>query len=120
MDTSTPSELANGPLHVGKPLIVFAMPFIVLFPYWWFLYHYLPERGAASKVLGADHMRVHYGVFWVLTFFPFTGICFLSSTIMLVRRARRSEAARVALVPVGFFLLGIIVLIALILSDFVR
>jgi len=61
-------------------------------------------------------MRMHWGVFWVITFFPFTAICFLSSLVMLIRRARHSQEARVAIVPVGLFLLGIAVLLFFILT----
>ena len=122
METST--ALLNETIKPGpgikKPLIYFALPLVLFLPTWWFFCRYVPEHSRISQRIGVEHMRVHWGMFWIITFFPFAGICFLSSLVMLIRRARHSPEARVALVPVGLFALGILVLIALIVSDFVR
>jgi hypothetical protein len=34
-------------------------------------------------------LRVHWGVYWIVTFLPFTALCFLSSLIMFIIRARQ-------------------------------
>jgi hypothetical protein len=122
MDTATapePQQLKRQ-VGLGKPRIVFALPFLALFPYNWFMYRYLPGQVPAPSPEAASHLRMHYGIFWVVTFFPFSAICFVSSAVMLIRRAGQSTGARVALVPVGLLAVGVLVLIALALSDFLR
>jgi len=118
MDTPTipTTEPAKIQVSLKKPLICFALPFILFLPTWWFLCRYVPDHARVSEKIGVEHMRMHWGVFWVITFFPFTAICFLSSLVMLFRRARHSPEAKVALIPVGLFVLGIFVLLFLIFT----
>ena len=101
-------------------MVVFSLPFVLLLPYHWLLYNYFPGQHAAQGAEAVKHLRLHYGIFWVMTFMPFSAICFVSSAVMLLRRAHQSRAVRVALVPVGLLALGVLVLVALILSDALR
>jgi hypothetical protein len=50
--------------------------------------------------------------------FPVAPYLLSDSTVMLLRRARQSRAARFALVPVGLLLLGILVVLGKIIIDF--
>ncbi len=118
MDTSaTPvSQPAETGVSLRAPLLCFAVPFVLCLPTWWLFCRYSPEHTRASQQLGVEHMRVHWGFYWVITFFPYTGMCFLSSLVMLVRCARHSAGARVALIPVGLSLVGILVLLFLVFT----
>ena len=111
------SEASRAQVSIRKPLIVLALPFVLFLPTWWFFCRYVPEHSALSSRMGVEHMRVHWGVFWVLSFFPFSAICFLTSVVMLVRRARYSPEARLALVPACLCVLGVLVLLFLIFTD---
>lgn len=73
-----------------KPLVILALPFILFFPTLWFFHTYIPEHSEAARRLGeVEHLRVHWGVYWIVTFLPFTALCFLSSLIMFIIRARQ-------------------------------
>ena len=115
-DSSSSKQTASAG-SLRKPLIFGALPVIVCVPYWWLLHDVLPAS-AASPQIGVEHMRVHYGVFWALTYFPFTFICFLSALVMLIRRVRFSLAARWLLVPAGFVTAGNLVLLILMLMGY--
>ena len=113
-------EREKGQFGLRKPLIDFALPLIAFIPYNWLLYQYLPGRGATLDAEAISHLRVHYGIFWVVTFVPFSAVCFVSSAVMLLRRMRHSLLARAALVPVGLLTLGVLVVMALLISDFLK
>jgi hypothetical protein len=112
MDTPSVTPTQPKPLTLRRPLIWLALPLIMLIPYHWLCYDFLSQRSVRPG-LDLEHMRFHWGVFWYLTFFPFAFVCFLTSTIMLLRRMRYSTGARVALVPAALFTLltlGILVI----------
>ena len=104
------------PKGVVPPLIIFLLPFVLLLPYHWLIYDSSASGHIVTPRLDDDHRRVHLTVFWVLTFFPFAIICFLTSTVMLVRRARYSKAARWSLALPGACFLAVLVLLILVLS----
>jgi len=113
MSDSPPSSSSTHTLK--KPLLFFVLPFIVYFPYWWLMHDVLPSSAAHGPIT-VDHMRVHYGVFWSLTYFPFALICFVSAVVMLARRVRLSVAARWLLVPAGLVASGVLLLLILMLT----
>ena len=113
-------EVASTRRSVRRPLIFFALPLVLLLPSWWFFYHYDPEHySQMSQRIGVQAIRSHWGTFWIVTYFPFAGICFVSSLVMLIRRASHSPGARLALIPVGLLTLGILILIFLIAANIV-
>lgn len=72
-----------------KPLVVFLLPFILFLPTFWFFHSFIPEHSEMARQLGeVEHMRIHWGMFWIVTFLPFTAFCFLYSLIMFVMRSR--------------------------------
>ena len=91
-------------VSLRKPVIWLLLPVILYLPYWWFFHDYFPRRGVRPG-LDLEHIRFHCAVFWYLTYFPFAAVCFVSSVLMLGRRARQSSGARWALVPAILFTL---------------
>jgi hypothetical protein len=113
-------EAANTRRSVRRPLIFFALPLVLLLPSWWFFCQYNPGHySQMSQQIRVQAIRSHWGTFWIVTYFPFAGICFVSSLVMLIRRASYSPGARLALIPVGLFTLGILILIFLIAAQIV-
>jgi hypothetical protein len=85
-----PNESKKVQASFKKPLIVFALPFILYLPTLWLFHDFIPEHSdAPARFGGIEHMRVHWGVFWIITFFPFAAICFLSALIMFLLRLRK-------------------------------
>lgn len=73
-----------------KPLILFLLPIILFLPTLWLFHSFIPDHSDAARRLGeVEHMRVHWGVFWIVTFVPFTAICFLSSLVSFWLRLRQ-------------------------------
>jgi hypothetical protein len=73
-----------------KPLIAFALPFILFLPTLWLFTNFLPEQAhAPERFGGVEHMRKHWGAFFVVFYFAFTAICFLSALIMCLLRLRQ-------------------------------
>lgn len=104
------------PKGVKLPLFIFLLPFLLLLPYLWLIYRSSSSNQIVTPRLDHDHRSFHLTVFWVLTFLPFTAVCFLISTVMLVRRARHSRAARWSLALPGACFLAVLVLLILVLS----
>jgi hypothetical protein len=102
-------------LSLKKPLIWLAVPFVVCIPYFWLLLFYFPARGARPPHLTVEHLRVHWFFFWLFTYFPFSAICFISSVIMLARRARANSAARGVMVLAALFTVLVVGFLAMIL-----
>jgi hypothetical protein len=111
MDTpsTTPIEPTTVRVSIRKPLVIFALPFVVGFVTFWFLCRYLPAHTpvAGTKVTRED-LQAEWEGLWIVAFLPFAAICFISSTVMFVRRARYSLLAKVALIPIGLFLLMVL------------
>jgi hypothetical protein len=73
-----------------KPLIVFALPFILFLPTFWLLTVYFPEHAHAPEQFGGvEHMRKIWGAYFVVFYFAFTVICFLLALIMYLFRLRQ-------------------------------
>lgn len=111
-----PIEQTRQRVSLKKPLVISSLPFILLFPTLWVFTSYIPEHSGAVKKLGEDHIRAHYGIFWMLAFSFFSSVCFFISTVMFVRRARYSTAARIALVPAVLLALLMMLVLVMILS----
>ena len=110
-------------LGMKKPLIVLAIPFVLLAAYLCFHVYQLRTMPDTPLQPGEHHSAAKHGliqiyVLFIIVFVPFATVCFLTSTVMFVRRARQSRFARWALVPVGLLLLGILVLLGMVIIDF--
>jgi len=112
MEQSAPTT-AKG---VKFPLFIFLLPFLLLVPYHWLIYSSSASGQVVTPRLDDDHRSVHLTVFWILTYFPFAAVCFLTSTVMLIRRARHSRAARWSLALPGACFLAVLVLLIFVLS----
>ena len=82
------------PERIVLPMIFFLLPFILFMPSFWFIC----ESPASTHLIGPrideTHHRADLGWLWGNIFFSFCIICFLSSAVMLMRRARHSRVAR--------------------------
>jgi hypothetical protein len=109
---TTPIQPTTVPAGMRKPLVIFVLPFIVGLVTFWFLCRFLPAHTPVegTKVTRED-LQFEWEMLWLVAFLPFSAVCFLSSTVMLVRRARYSFSAKVALLPVGLFLLIVLLMI---------
>jgi hypothetical protein len=104
---TTPIEPKTVRVSIRKPLVIFVLPFVVGLVTFWFLCRYLPAHTPVypqSRVT-LKELQAEWEGLWIVAFLPFTAICFLSSGVMFVRRARHSLFAKVALFPIGLFLL---------------
>jgi hypothetical protein len=108
MDQDTPVKLKG----VKLPFFIFLLPFLLLYPYHWFVF----DSSASGRIVCldcGDCRDFHLTVFWVFTFLPFTAICFLTSTVMFIRRARHSRVARWSLAVPGICFVSVLVLLYL-------
>ena len=80
--------------RVVLPLLCFLLPFILLLPSFWFVCQSPASAHLIGPRIDEAHHRADLSWLWGITFFPFSIICFLSSTLMLLRRARHSGVAR--------------------------
>ena len=84
------SEPDKTQVSFRKPLILFALPFILFFPTLWLLTVYFPDHANAPERLGgAEQMRKIWGAYFVVFYFAFTVICFLWSLIVFLFRLRQ-------------------------------
>jgi hypothetical protein len=73
-----------------KPLIIFALPFICFLPTLWLFTVVIPGQAHAPEQFGGvEHLRRHWGAFFVVFYFAFTVICFLWALIVLLFRLRQ-------------------------------
>jgi hypothetical protein len=112
MDQNTPSK-SKGAIF---PLVVCALPFLLFDLYRWFVFDSFASAQIVTPRLEEEHRRVHLGVFFLLTFFPFAAICFFTSTVILICRARRSRVARWSLVFPATCLMAVLAVLFLVLS----
>ena len=106
------AETGQSPSRLTKPVVALVLPLILLAPYWWFVFHFARDSICTPRI-GKGHQGVHLFFFWTLTFFPFAAVCFLSSVIMLARRARQDSRARVLLLLACLCAFGAVVLLVL-------
>jgi hypothetical protein len=87
---SMDNQTAQPKVSFTKPLVILALPFILFLPTLWFFHGFIPEHSEAAQRLGeVEHMRVHWGVFWIVAFLPFSAICLISSLVMFLLRLRK-------------------------------
>jgi uncharacterized membrane protein YhaH (DUF805 family) len=67
------------------------------------------------RVANTDTQGVHVFFFWIMTYFPFSVICFLSSVTMLVQRRHQDSRASKLLVLACLCSFGAIGLLGLLL-----
>jgi cytochrome bd-type quinol oxidase subunit 2 len=97
-----------------RPLVALVLPVALLVPYWWFVFHFASDSICTPRI-GKEHQGVHLFFFWILTYFPFAAVCFLSSVVMLARRARQDSRARTLLFLACLCVFGVVCLLVLLL-----
>jgi hypothetical protein len=75
------------------PLVALALPFALIPAYWWFVFHYASDSICTPRI-GKEHQGVHLFFFWIMTFFPFSAVCFFSSVVMLNHRKGQDPRAK--------------------------
>jgi hypothetical protein len=78
------------------PLIALVLPFVLFLPYHWFIFDSPASGHIVTLRLEEDHRRTHLFVFWLLTFGPFTIVCFLTSLVSFILRLRRRKESNAA------------------------
>jgi hypothetical protein len=117
---TTPIQPTTVPAGMRKPLVVFALPFVVGLVTFWFLCRYLPAHTpVAGTKITREGLQVEWEGLWMVAFLPFAAICFISSVVMFAQRARYSFSAKVALFPAAGFLLFVLAEIGFIVYQIV-
>jgi len=63
----------------------FLAPLVLAIPYWWFVFRYARDKICTPNI-GIEHQGVHVFFFWIMTFIPFSLICFVIAIFLSFRR----------------------------------
>ena len=92
-------------------MVALALPLALMVPYWWFVFYYARDSICTPRI-GKAHQGDHVFFFWILTYIPFSEICFVSSVVMLIQRARQDRRAGTLLVLACLCSFGAIALLS--------
>ena len=110
-----PLSTPRSPVSLAKPLIAFALPFLLCIPYRWFVFQFA-SRSVVTPHPEEEHRQFHLFFFWALSYLPFALVCLFTSLVMAARRVRQERRALWWLVPAGVCtvaVLGLLVVIVL-------
>lgn len=90
--------------RIGKPVlwaavVLLALPFLAFLPYQWLVFDYAQYWIVTPSIVDQEHRNVHLGVWFAMTYGPFTVVCTVFGTLLLawsLLKDRRSPAARFA------------------------